>query len=81
MSRGLEKLYEGEVLGRYPVVQHFVFGGIFRGDWKSEGKIREAPRNTFVGVGGVEPPMGRRGGPGGAGGVDGFMGTKAPWAK
>ncbi|GMI36049.1 hypothetical protein TrCOL_g4426 [Triparma columacea] len=90
-SRGLERLYEGEVLGRYPVVQHFVFGGIWKGEWESKGRIKTAPKNTFVGVGGVEPPgMGggegtrapwATGGGGGGGGGPPFEGTRAPWAK
>ena len=31
VSSGLLRLYEGEVLGKLPVVQHFVFGKLFRG--------------------------------------------------
>ena len=31
VSSGLLRLYEGEVLGKLPVVQHFVFGKLFPG--------------------------------------------------
>ena len=31
VSKGLLKLYEGEVLNKFPVVQHFVFGDFFPG--------------------------------------------------
>lgn len=31
VSGGLLRLYEGEVLDKLPVVQHFVFGEIFKG--------------------------------------------------
>jgi len=35
VSKGLMKLYEGEVLNKLPVVQHFVFGDFFPGEcWK-----------------------------------------------
>ena len=32
VSSGLLRLYEGEVLGKLPVVQHFVFGKLFQGE-------------------------------------------------
>ena len=32
VSGGLLRLYEGEVLDKKPVVQHFFFGDIFRGE-------------------------------------------------
>ena len=31
VSSGLLRLFEGEVLGKLPVVQHFVFGELFKG--------------------------------------------------
>jgi len=33
VSNGLLRLYEGEVLDKLPVVQHFVFGNIFKATW------------------------------------------------
>ena len=34
VSSGLLRLYEGEVLKKRPVVQHFVFGKLFPANWK-----------------------------------------------
>ena len=33
VNEGLAKMYRGEVLGKLPVVQHFVFGSLFKADW------------------------------------------------
>jgi len=49
VSSGLLRLYEGEVLDKLPVVQHFVFGKIFNADWEPSRKVPlEAPTKTFV---------------------------------
>ena len=49
VSSGLLRLYEGEVLDKLPVVQHFVFGKIFSADWEPSRKTPlEAPTKTFV---------------------------------
>ena len=49
VSSGLLRLYEGEVLDKLPVVQHFVFGKIFSADWTpSKKRPPEAPKWTFV---------------------------------
>eukprot|EP00565_Helicotheca_tamesis_P006363 CAMPEP_0185728202 /NCGR_PEP_ID=MMETSP1171-20130828/3634_1 /TAXON_ID=374046 /ORGANISM="Helicotheca tamensis, Strain CCMP826" /LENGTH=468 /DNA_ID=CAMNT_0028396881 /DNA_START=52 /DNA_END=1458 /DNA_ORIENTATION=+ len=48
VSTGLLRLYEGEVLDKIPVVQHFVFGNIFKATWKPSQKPREAPTRTFI---------------------------------
>jgi hypothetical protein len=54
VSSGLLKLYEGEVLSKRQVVQHFVFGSLFKATWTpSQDGTREAPTETFRGV----PPM------------------------
>ncbi|KAL3826819.1 hypothetical protein ACHAXA_005661 [Cyclostephanos tholiformis] len=48
-ASGLLRLYEGEVLDKLPVVQHFVFGKIFYADWSPSRKApREAPETTFI---------------------------------
>jgi len=54
VSGGLLRLYEGEVLDKRPVVQHFVFGNIFKATWiASEAPV--APTRTFInGPGGEE---------------------------
>ncbi|KAL9183507.1 hypothetical protein ACHAXT_004363 [Thalassiosira profunda] len=92
VSSGLLRLYEGEVLDKMPVVQHFVFGKIFRADWTPSRKMPlEAPKRTFI-----NGPMGEEciapwaiEGNGGDGsnassppGLPGGMPpTRAPWAK
>lgn len=60
VSGGLLRLFEGEVLDKRPVVQHFLFGEIFKASWEPSSKSeREAPSNTFrdmpLGVGTVAP--------------------------
>ena len=48
-SSGLLRLYEGEVLDKKPVVQHFVFGKIFSASWTpSRTTPLEAPTRTFI---------------------------------
>ena len=49
VSSGLLRLYEGEVLDKLPVVQHFVFGKIFSANWTPSKKgPLEAPKWTFA---------------------------------
>ncbi|KAL7477049.1 hypothetical protein ACHAW6_002868 [Cyclotella cf. meneghiniana] len=49
VSSGLLRLYEGEVLDKLPVVQHFVFGKIFCANWSPSRKgPLEAPQWTFI---------------------------------
>jgi serine/threonine-protein phosphatase 2A activator len=80
VAGGLLRLFEGEVLSKQPVVQHFVFGDIFKATWDpSQTEQVRAPTSLFNddndnGVttaapwaaqqGGNMPPI-----------------TKAPWAK
>lgn len=67
---GLLRLFEGEVLDKLPVVQHFVFGSIFKASWTPSRKgPQEAPKRTF------------NGGPGGVEISGGMPVTRAPWAK
>lgn len=48
VATGLLRLYEGEVLNKRQVVQHFCFGNIFAADWTASGQEREAPTATFA---------------------------------
>ena len=94
VSSGLLRLFEGEVLGKKPVVQHFVFGDIFRASWEPVGGEREAPMSAFGdrnggssigGGGGGMPPFGVDAVAPWAskpsGGKGSIPTTKAPWAK
>lgn len=47
VSTGLLKLYEGEVLKKRPVVQHFTFGELFAADWEPTGAPVAVPETTW----------------------------------
>jgi hypothetical protein len=47
VSGGLLRLFDGEVLNKKPVVQHFVFGDIFKASWTPDETQRKAPTITF----------------------------------
>lgn len=65
VATGLLRLFEGEVLSKRQVVQHFVFGKIFKADWTPSQDPRKAPIGTFrEGLSSGSIPV-----------------TKAPWAK
>jgi len=59
VSGGLLRLFEGEVLDKKPVVQHFVFGDIFKATWEPSRSEKEAPSSVFneavLGVNSVAP--------------------------
>lgn len=79
VASGLLRLYEGEVLNKRQVVQHFVFGNIFSADWEpSQQGEREAPTSTFR-HGQPVAPMARA--PWADDSKSGMPPTKAPWAK
>jgi hypothetical protein len=92
VAKGLLRLYEGEVLDKRPVVQHFVFGSLFEATWSPSKPPPAAPNTTFPspssthrGLGGTgvlpsnAPPNVRPLPPPPAGGD--FVPTRAPWAK
>jgi len=93
VSTGLLKLFEGEVLNKLQVVQHFVFGSLFPALWKPSQVIRQPPTQTFTNtaVGNescVAPWALNVQARGAAGGSkvsppqgDKYPPTKAPWAK
>ncbi|KAJ9651267.1 Serine/threonine-protein phosphatase 2A activator 1 [Neophaeococcomyces mojaviensis] len=78
INKGLIKMYEAEVLGKFPVVQHFVFGSIFRWEKDPDAKVVQQTthstshplRNPMVGAGGVASTRPGQG-----------VGTAAPWAS
>lgn len=82
VSGGLLRLFEGEVLSKRPVVQHFVFGNIFKATWEPSQSEVQAPSTLFVdrhNVNAVAPwatPQTRQGGNSAS-----MPPTRAPWAK
>lgn len=47
VARGMIRLYQGEVLDKLQVVQHFVFSDLFSATWKPSQTERKAPLETF----------------------------------
>ena len=47
VASGLLRLFDGEVLKKRQVVQHFVFGEIFKANWKPSEIPKIAPEETF----------------------------------
>jgi serine/threonine-protein phosphatase 2A activator len=89
VASGLFKLYEGEVLNKRQVVQHFVFGDVFAADWEpSQQDTTKAPTETFRAAARIPSTLS---GPSGLpvtrapwasdSGSGGVPSTKAPWAK
>ena len=78
VSGGLIRLFDGEVLNKKPVVQHFVFGEIFKATWESSGSEKVAPSSVFHGVHGVDAvaPWSHE-----TQDQQAMSPTKAPWAK
>lgn len=73
VASGLFLLYEGEVLKKRQVVQHFVFGNIFSADWiPSTEEEKRAPKETFRASSDATQA---------AWASADFSPTKAPWAK
>jgi hypothetical protein len=77
VASGLLKLYEGEVLKKRQVVQHFMFGEIFKADWIPSEIPKEAPTEAFRPQLHTESTEWAAGEPGR---MD-MAPTKAPWAK
>jgi hypothetical protein len=82
VARGLLRLYQGEVLDKRQVVQHFLFGRLFPCTWTpSRTSGLAAPTETFRSVGNdTSIPPGRAPWASNNDGAD-LIATQAPWAK
>jgi hypothetical protein len=70
VHKGMLKLFEGEVLYKFPVIQHFLFGSIISADWEpTPVELGQRPGNgTMPGLGmgmGLMPGMMMSSRPGG----------------
>lgn len=82
INKGMLKMYQAEVLAKFPVVQHFVFGSLLK--WERDPEAQDIKQTTHVSSQPLRDPAGIDGS-GGAGvttvrppGVS--IGTAAPWA-
>lgn len=78
-------MYNAEVLSKFPVVQHFPFGALFR--WERDPSIPEPPTGTTVSAHIANQPQGRSPAPGAALAASSGLRdpmqetTRAPWAS
>lgn len=69
INKGMLKMYAAEVLGKFPVVQHFPFGSLFK--WEQDPDAKPVVASVHVQQ---QPSMPSMAGEGGAG-------MAAPWSK
>lgn len=72
INKGMLKMYAAEVLGKFPVVQHFPFGSLFR--WECGPRAKSSPANIHVQHQPLRPVKEDVARPP-------QSGTQAPWAK
>jgi serine/threonine-protein phosphatase 2A activator len=82
INKGMIKMYNAEVLSKFPVVQHFPFGSLFK--WEKDPEAKAPPPTTHAASQPLRHPMASHGPstarpPPPVGFADGV--TRAPWAS
>ena len=76
INKGMIKMYNAEVLAKFPVVQHFPFGSLFK--WEKDPNALPPPTTTHTVSQPLRNPLGQGSGPPLPAGP---VGTAAPWAQ
>ncbi|RYP92846.1 hypothetical protein DL770_001017 [Monosporascus sp. CRB-9-2] len=71
INKGMIKMFNAEVLSKFPVVQHFPFGSLF--SWERDPDASTPQQSIHL----ANQPMGTSSSPSGGG----FAGAAAPWAQ
>lgn len=77
VNKGLLKMYAAEVLGKFPVVQHFTFGSLFR--WEADPEAVKG--SSAASVHAMQQPKSASTAQAQTSIVGSEAGTKAPWAN